>query len=216
LAQNITFSETIPFKPGISDTQTTVSLKNNKLNENQKSFNVLGDDGITFLDFLDIINPLQHIPVISTLYRKITGDKIDPASKFAGSAIYGGPLGAIASAIDLLVEYNTGKDIGEHVLNSAGSNNTKNKAPTQVSSANEINFLSITRTNSYHLKNSFVGDLLTDNFKTKRDNHNYLLQKILIDQIESRVNIKALKNHKSKENMLGESVTSAYNKTSLL
>ena len=47
-------------------------------------FKPFGQDGMTFLDFLDIINPLQHIPLVSTIYRKITGDTIDPASRIAG------------------------------------------------------------------------------------------------------------------------------------
>ena len=37
---------------------------------------LFGKDGFTLGDFLDIINPLQHIPVVSTVYRAITGDKI--------------------------------------------------------------------------------------------------------------------------------------------
>ena len=35
-----------------------------------------GKDGFTFLDFLDVINPLQHIPIISSVYRSITNDSI--------------------------------------------------------------------------------------------------------------------------------------------
>ncbi|MDP6473864.1 MAG: hypothetical protein QF894_03030 [Alphaproteobacteria bacterium] len=35
-----------------------------------------GADGFGFDDFLDLINPLQHIPIISTIYREITGDTI--------------------------------------------------------------------------------------------------------------------------------------------
>src|SRR5262245_34046554 len=38
--------------------------------------------GMGFLSLIkgliDIVNPLQHIPVISTLYRRITGDEISP------------------------------------------------------------------------------------------------------------------------------------------
>jgi len=50
------------------------------------------------------------------LYRSITGDEIDPAAKIAGGTLYGGPIGAIASLIDVAVEHGTGKDIGEHAL----------------------------------------------------------------------------------------------------
>lgn len=83
---------------------------------NKAGFEAFGQDGLTFWDFLDIINPLQHIPVISTLYRSITGDEIDPAAKIAGGTLYGGPIGAISSLIDVVVDYGTGKDIGEHAM----------------------------------------------------------------------------------------------------
>jgi hypothetical protein len=82
----------------------------------QKALNVFGDDGLTFWDLLDIINPLQHIPGISTLYRTITNDQIDPAAKMAGGVLYGGPLGLVSSIIDVAVKYSTGKDIGTHAV----------------------------------------------------------------------------------------------------
>lgn len=73
-----------------------------------------------FLDFIktiiDIINPLQHIPVISTIYRHITGDEINPVARVAGGALFGGPIGAAASAADVAIEGATGRDIGENVL----------------------------------------------------------------------------------------------------
>ncbi len=38
------------------------------------------DSKFSFDDFLDIINPLQHLPVISTIYRAITHDTINPSN----------------------------------------------------------------------------------------------------------------------------------------
>ena len=52
-----------------------------------------GDDGFGLDDVLDAINPLQHLPIISTLYRAITGDHIDTVPNMVGGAIYGGVLG---------------------------------------------------------------------------------------------------------------------------
>jgi hypothetical protein len=65
---------------------------------------------------LDLINPLQHLPVISTLYRKFTGDEIAPAPRLLGDGLFGGPLGAASAAVGVAVEAATGKDIGDHVL----------------------------------------------------------------------------------------------------
>ncbi len=66
-------------------------------------FKPFGDDGLTFADVLDVVNPLQHIPILSTFYRKLTGDTIDPAIRIAGGALFGGPLGAIASTMAVAV-----------------------------------------------------------------------------------------------------------------
>jgi len=77
---------------------------------------LFGKDGFTFDDFLDIINPLQHIPVISTLYREISGDQIAHMPRILGGALFGGPIGAGAAVINAALHQETGKDMGEHVI----------------------------------------------------------------------------------------------------
>jgi len=72
--------------------------------------------GFTFHDFFSIINPLQHIPVISTIYRAITGDTIGVPEKIAGDALYGGLWGAVSSVADAAFQAITGKDFGDTVL----------------------------------------------------------------------------------------------------
>ena len=78
-----------------------------------------GDSGFSFgtvlNDLLDIVNPLQHFPVISTLYRHLTGDKIDVPEKLAGDLLYGGPMGLAFSAGDTIFEKLTGKSVGDTV-----------------------------------------------------------------------------------------------------
>lgn len=73
----------------------------------------------SFADMLDVINPLQHIPGVSTLYRAITGDVIGAGAQIAGGAIFGGPIGLVASIANLIFEQETGKDIGGHVMAAA-------------------------------------------------------------------------------------------------
>lgn len=68
------------------------------------------------LGIIDVLNPLQHIPVISSIYRHITGDEISPMARIAGGALYGGGLGAAAGLADVAVESATGKDIGANVV----------------------------------------------------------------------------------------------------
>jgi len=75
-----------------------------------------GEDGITFGDLLDILNPLQHIPVIGELYRAVSGDDISPGARMAGGTLYGGALGFVGALANSVVAEASGKDIGGNVL----------------------------------------------------------------------------------------------------
>ena len=70
----------------------------------------------TFEDLLDIVNPLQHLPVVGTLYRAISADRIDALPKIAGDALYGGLWGAVSAVADTAFEAITGKDFGSTML----------------------------------------------------------------------------------------------------
>ncbi len=82
----------------------------------QREFALFGEDGFTFADLLDIVNPLQHIPVIGTIYRRITADTLDPGARLAGGALFGGPIGVAVAGVNAALEDATGKDAGAHVL----------------------------------------------------------------------------------------------------
>ena len=79
------------------------------------AFSFFGDDGFSFSDLIDIVNPLQHIPVVSTFYRETTGDEISAAPRMMGSTLFFGPLGFASAFANVVVEENTGMDIGEHM-----------------------------------------------------------------------------------------------------
>jgi hypothetical protein len=80
------------------------------------NFQAFGVDGFTFLDFLDVINPLQHIPLVGNMYRSLTGDEIDPGSRIAGSTLFGGPIGTVVALANVTIEQKTGQDIGGHMI----------------------------------------------------------------------------------------------------
>ena len=84
-----------------------------------------------FHDLLDIVNPLQHLPIIGTLYRAITGDQIGKFEKVAGDGLYGGLWGAVSSVADLAFEAVTGKDFGDTVLALFKGDSTKNVVVAQ-------------------------------------------------------------------------------------
>lgn len=96
----------------------------------------------TFGDFIDIINPLQHLPVISLLYREITGDEIKPAMRILGDLAYGGPTGFMFSTATVLFEEISGDDVVGHALalldgddDSAGAAAEGAGGPRQLASA---------------------------------------------------------------------------------
>ncbi len=80
-----------------------------------REFQPFGADGFTFADLIDVINPLQHLPIVSTLYRRVTGDVLEPGPRVLGGTLFGGPLGAAAAVVNAIVEAESGKDVGEHV-----------------------------------------------------------------------------------------------------
>ena len=79
---------------------------------------------MSFDDFVDMINPLQHIPVVSSIYRAVTGETINPISRIAGDTMYGGIFGlasaglaAIGSIADEVVAANNdGKTVSDTVV----------------------------------------------------------------------------------------------------
>jgi hypothetical protein len=65
---------------------------------------LFGDDGLSFRDVLDLVNPLHHIPVVGNVYRELTGDTLAPGIRVAGGALFGGPLGAALSVAGLAID----------------------------------------------------------------------------------------------------------------
>lgn len=75
---------------------------------------------LSFGDILDVINPLQHLPIIGTLYRNLTGDTLNPAARVMGGFLYGGVVGGLVSVTNAVIEQSSGKDVGDHVMASLG------------------------------------------------------------------------------------------------
>jgi hypothetical protein len=103
---------------------------------------LFGEEGITFKDVLDIINPLQQLPIIGSIYRELTGDTIKPGARLIGGGIYGlGIGGVVSAALNNAVEHDTGKDLGataiamlkgESLDDMRAAQAAKNAAATQV------------------------------------------------------------------------------------
>lgn len=90
---------------------------------------------MSFLDFLDVVNPLQHIPIVGTIYRSLTGDTIKPAQQVMGGMLYGGPLGAVSSIFGAVVAQSTGKSIEGHAMAALGFDDPNNHGIAVASAA---------------------------------------------------------------------------------
>jgi len=85
-----------------------------------------------FDHLLDVVNPLQHIPIIGTIYRALTGDKIGSVEKIMGGTLYGGMWGAISSIADVAFKGITGKSFEDTALSLLKSNSKSQIASTKV------------------------------------------------------------------------------------
>jgi hypothetical protein len=91
----------------------------------------------SFHDVLDAINPLHQIPIVSTLYENLTGDRIGIVPRIIGGALFGGPIGMAAAMATGAFEDATGKTPGETVLAALGVDGGKDggSEPTAVAIA---------------------------------------------------------------------------------
>ena len=95
---------------------------------------------MSFGDVLDMVNPLQHIPVVSSIYRAATGSTINPVSRVAGDALYGGVfgvasavMGVFGGAINSMLEEGSGHDgAGTMFASLFGGDTDKTAVPAAV------------------------------------------------------------------------------------
>jgi len=99
-----------------SKTSAEVSAARQPVKDNAATnFHAWQDSDFSFGDFLDIINPLQHLPIVATFYRNWTGDQIGMAPRVIGGALWGRIGGMVSGIVNSLVEAFTGKDVGDHI-----------------------------------------------------------------------------------------------------
>jgi len=85
-------------------------------------------------ELVDVINPLQHVPLISGLYRALSGDEISPAAKLVGGGIFGGPIGAGLALAEVAGDAVVGQDISRAMWEKgiAHAGHTRGKAHTEI------------------------------------------------------------------------------------
>ncbi len=99
---------------------------------------------LSFGDVLDTINPLQHIPIVSSIYRAVTGEQIRPVARVVGDIIYGAGIGggigggisAVSDSVaNSIMEAETGKDVGATIIASLFGSDSAN--PTTQMAQNQ-------------------------------------------------------------------------------
>lgn len=106
----------------------------------EMSFGDLWQDkeSIGFADFLDLINPLQHIPIVSTIYRALTGDEIGPGARFAGGALFGGPLGLVSAGFVAVAEEIGGETLEGQIASLFDGDESGSPAGAQAASETAV------------------------------------------------------------------------------
>ena len=95
------------------------------------------DDEFGFADFIDIINPLQHIPIISQIYRAITDDVINPVAEVVGGGLFGGPIGAATGAASAAFAGPVGDDLKKAFAGVFSSEHNYNDTTIAITSLND-------------------------------------------------------------------------------
>jgi hypothetical protein len=119
-----------------ADTARTAAAERAKTASGHKELSMFAEEEPSFWDLLDVINPLQHIPVVNDIYRELTGDQIGVGARLAGGTLFGGPIGLIASAVNCLIEEETGDTLGGHALALFKGDESQ---PTAIASADPAN-----------------------------------------------------------------------------
>ncbi|MBW8191595.1 hypothetical protein K0504_11150 [Neiella marina] len=89
----------------------------------QRLTNNLFDGGsIGWDDAVDMVNPMQHVPLVSDAYSALSGDDQGYVTSLVGSAVLGAsPVTMAATAADIGIEVLSGKNIAGHAWQLAKS-----------------------------------------------------------------------------------------------
>jgi hypothetical protein len=115
------------------DSAPKLAMQRSALDEN-----VPCGDGVCFKSVLDVVNPLQQLPVVGSIYRNATGESISTFARLAGGALMGGPMGLAAAAVNAAIEMMTGNDLSGHLMAAAGGVFSPEKAANLYQNASKI------------------------------------------------------------------------------
>lgn len=104
-----------PRLPDTDERDLLVGLRWRVVENEESQLLFLGPDGeFGFDDFLDLVNPLQHIPLINVGYRALTGDEIYGAARLLDLGM--GPAAGVSTVFDLALESTTGETMEDRAI----------------------------------------------------------------------------------------------------
>ena len=115
----------IPHKPEYDDGIDVPEYAFSELRQDKK-------EGIALGDVLDIINPPQHIPIVSTIYRMTTEDNIGVGPRLLGGALYDGPLSVLVTSLTAIFEDIFGGSVEQHAASLGNTLTDENRATSQI------------------------------------------------------------------------------------
>ena len=159
-------------------------------------------------------------------WKNVTGDEIDPASKLMGSTLYWGPIGAVTSLVDVMIEFSTGKDIGGHTLNIIKGDHTNVKRTAHDSEPNNLkkptlpnNLDWVLSTKKTAAKRSDYGIVTipkgNDIHMEQRPSY-YSLQQVLLEKLQPETHGKDGTDPQSKRKLQIKKIAGAYEQISHL
>lgn len=91
-------------------------------------------------DFADIVNPLQHIPLVSVAYRALTGDEIYGAARLFDVGF--GPVAGMSTIADLAITSTTGSSMEDTAMAAifGGGDETDNLASLDPAEGQQLAF----------------------------------------------------------------------------
>jgi hypothetical protein len=96
-------------------------------------------DDFSFWDLLDVVNPLQHLPVVSNIYRQVTGDHLGGFARIAGGALFGGVLGVASGVANTVyAAKHNGQDFGDVALAKLTGTAVASEITNEITSAKPL------------------------------------------------------------------------------
>lgn len=103
-----------------ANTASTTTSSGSSSQSDTTSSSASEESSLSFGDVIDLINPLQHIPIVSSIYRALTGDQISDPMRILGGALYGGVVGFAANLAYTVVDEASGGHLEEKAMASLG------------------------------------------------------------------------------------------------